>query len=39
MPAAVPLNDQLAVQTKLALRRLASSVAVVTAGTDRHGTP
>src|SRR5438105_4315727 len=38
MPAAVPLNDQLAVQTKLALRRLASAVAVVTCrdGQTRH---
>jgi flavin reductase (DIM6/NTAB) family NADH-FMN oxidoreductase RutF len=30
MPAAIPLNDPLAAQTKIALRRLASSVAVVT---------
>jgi flavin reductase (DIM6/NTAB) family NADH-FMN oxidoreductase RutF len=30
MQVAVPLNDQLAAQTKLALRRLASAVAVVT---------
>lgn len=30
MQAAVPLNDELANQTKLALRRLASAVAVVT---------
>src|ERR1700704_3616252 len=30
MQAAAPLNDQLAAQTKLALRRLASAVAVVT---------
>ena len=38
MPAAVPLNDQLAAQTKLALRRLASAVAVVTCrdGQTRH---
>ena len=38
MQAAVPPNDQLAVQTKLALRRLASSVAVVTCrdGQTRH---
>src|SRR3954468_16356533 len=30
MQAAIPLNDQIAAQTKLALRRLASAVAVVT---------
>jgi flavin reductase (DIM6/NTAB) family NADH-FMN oxidoreductase RutF len=38
MPATVPLNDQLAAQTKLALRRLASAVAVVTCrdGQARH---
>ena len=38
MPAAVALNDQIAAQTKLALRRLASSVAVVTCrdGQTRH---
>jgi flavin reductase (DIM6/NTAB) family NADH-FMN oxidoreductase RutF len=38
MPAALPLQDQLAAQTKLALRRLASAVAVVTCrdGTTRH---
>ncbi len=38
MPAAVPLNEQLAAQTKLALRRLASAVAVVTCrdGQTRH---
>jgi flavin reductase (DIM6/NTAB) family NADH-FMN oxidoreductase RutF len=38
MPAVVPLNDQLTAQTKLALRRLASAVAVVTcrAGETRH---
>jgi flavin reductase (DIM6/NTAB) family NADH-FMN oxidoreductase RutF len=38
MPAAVPLNDPLAAQTKLALRRLASAVAVVTCrdGATRH---
>jgi flavin reductase (DIM6/NTAB) family NADH-FMN oxidoreductase RutF len=38
MQAAVPVNDQLASQTKLALRRLASSVAVVTCrdGRSRH---
>ena len=38
MQAAVPLNDQLAAQTKLALRRLASAVAVVTCrdGETRH---
>ena len=38
MQAALPLNDQLAAQTKLALRRLASAVAVVTCrdGAARH---
>src|SRR5438034_7295181 len=38
MQAAIPLNDQLAAQTKLALRRLASAVAVVTCrdGEARH---
>jgi flavin reductase (DIM6/NTAB) family NADH-FMN oxidoreductase RutF len=38
MQAAIPLNDQLASQTKLALRRLASAVAVVTCrdGQTRH---
>ena len=38
MQAAVPLNDQLVAQTKLALRRLASAVAVVTCrdGEARH---
>jgi flavin reductase (DIM6/NTAB) family NADH-FMN oxidoreductase RutF len=38
MQAAIPLNDQLAGQTKLALRRLASAVAVVTGrdGQTRH---
>jgi flavin reductase (DIM6/NTAB) family NADH-FMN oxidoreductase RutF len=38
MQAAIPLNDQLAAQTKLALRRLASAVAVVTCrdGQRRH---
>src|SRR5262245_63240658 len=38
MPAAIPLNDPLAAQTKLALRRLASAVAVVTCrdGQTRH---
>ena len=38
MQAAIPLNDPLAAQTKLALRRLASSVAVVTCrdGEMRH---
>src|SRR5712691_1155406 len=38
MPAAVPPNEQLAAQTKLALRRLASAVAVVTCrdGQTRH---
>ena len=38
MQVAVPLNDQLAAQTKLALRRLASAVAVVTCrdGQARH---
>jgi flavin reductase (DIM6/NTAB) family NADH-FMN oxidoreductase RutF len=38
MPAAVPLNDPLAAQTKLALRRLASAVVVVTCrdGEARH---
>jgi flavin reductase (DIM6/NTAB) family NADH-FMN oxidoreductase RutF len=38
MPAAIPLNDPLAAQTKLALRRLASAVAVVTCrdGATRH---
>jgi flavin reductase (DIM6/NTAB) family NADH-FMN oxidoreductase RutF len=38
MPATVPLNDQLAARTKLALRRLASSVAVVACrdGQTRH---
>src|SRR5262245_7599854 len=38
MQAAAPLNDQLAAQTKLALRRLASAVAVVTCrdGETRH---
>jgi flavin reductase (DIM6/NTAB) family NADH-FMN oxidoreductase RutF len=38
MQAAVPLNDQLAEQTKFALRRLASAVAVVTCrdGATRH---
>jgi flavin reductase (DIM6/NTAB) family NADH-FMN oxidoreductase RutF len=38
MPAAIPQNDPLAAQTKLALRRLASAVAVVTcrAGATRH---
>src|SRR5258705_12703143 len=38
MQAAIPLNDQLAAQTKLALRRLASAVAVVTCrdGQTRH---
>jgi flavin reductase (DIM6/NTAB) family NADH-FMN oxidoreductase RutF len=38
MQAAVPLNDQLAAQAKLALRRLASAVAVVTCrdGETRH---
>jgi flavin reductase (DIM6/NTAB) family NADH-FMN oxidoreductase RutF len=38
MQAAVPQNDPLAEQTKLALRRLASAVAVVTcrAGPTRH---
>jgi flavin reductase (DIM6/NTAB) family NADH-FMN oxidoreductase RutF len=30
MQAAIPMNDELAAQTKLALRRLASAVAVVT---------
>ena len=36
--AALPLNDELAAQTKLALRRLASAVAVVTCrdGEARH---
>ena len=38
MQAAIPLNEQLAAQTKLALRRLASAVAVVTCrdGETRH---
>jgi flavin reductase (DIM6/NTAB) family NADH-FMN oxidoreductase RutF len=38
MHAALPPNDQLAAQTKLALRRLASAVAVVTCrdGQTRH---
>ena len=38
MQAAVPLNDPLAAQTRLALRRLASAVAVVTCrdGQTRH---
>jgi len=38
LQAAVPPNDQLAAQTKLALRRLASAVAVVTCrdGETRH---
>jgi flavin reductase (DIM6/NTAB) family NADH-FMN oxidoreductase RutF len=38
MQAATPLNDPIAAQTKLALRRLASSVAVVTCrdGQARH---
>jgi flavin reductase (DIM6/NTAB) family NADH-FMN oxidoreductase RutF len=38
MQAAIPMNDLLAAQTKLALRRLASSVAVVTCrdGQARH---
>jgi flavin reductase (DIM6/NTAB) family NADH-FMN oxidoreductase RutF len=38
LPAAGPPNDQLAAQTKLALRRLASAVAVVTCrdGETRH---
>src|SRR5262245_43947560 len=38
MQAPLPLNDQLAAQTKLALRRLASAVAVVTCrqGQTRH---
>jgi flavin reductase (DIM6/NTAB) family NADH-FMN oxidoreductase RutF len=38
MPPGVPFNDQLAEQTKLALRRLASAVAVVTCrdGQRRH---
>jgi flavin reductase (DIM6/NTAB) family NADH-FMN oxidoreductase RutF len=38
MSAAVPLNDPLAAQTKLALRRLASAVAVVSCrdGPTRH---
>jgi flavin reductase (DIM6/NTAB) family NADH-FMN oxidoreductase RutF len=38
MQAALPLNDQLAAQTRLALRRLASAVAVVTCrdGQTRH---
>ena len=38
MQAAIPLNDSLAARTKLALRRLASSVAVVTCrdGQTRH---
>ena len=38
MRVPVPLNDQLAAQTKLALRRLASAVAVVTCrdGQARH---
>jgi flavin reductase (DIM6/NTAB) family NADH-FMN oxidoreductase RutF len=38
MTAALPSNDQLAAQTKLALRRLASAVAVVTcqSGETRH---
>jgi flavin reductase (DIM6/NTAB) family NADH-FMN oxidoreductase RutF len=38
MQAALPLNEQLAAQTKLALRRLASAVAVVTCrtGQTRH---
>jgi flavin reductase (DIM6/NTAB) family NADH-FMN oxidoreductase RutF len=38
MPADLPLQDQLAAQTKLALRRLASAVAVVTCrdGATRH---
>ena len=38
MPTAIPLNDPLAERTKLALRRLASSVAVVTChdGEARH---
>ncbi len=38
MQPAVPLNDQLTAQTKLALRRLASAVAVVTCrdGQTRH---
>ena len=38
MQAALPPNDQLAAQTKLALRRLASAVAVVTCrdGQTRH---
>src|SRR5437868_8324021 len=38
MQAAIPPDDTLAVQTRLALRRLASSVAVVTChdGSARH---
>lgn len=38
MQAAVPLNDRLAAQTRLALRRLASAVAVVSCreGQTRH---
>src|SRR5882724_5593081 len=38
MPTVLPPNDQLAAQTKLALRRLASAVAVVTCrdGQTRH---
>jgi flavin reductase (DIM6/NTAB) family NADH-FMN oxidoreductase RutF len=38
MPADLPLQNQLAAQTKLALRRLASAVAVVTCqdGATRH---
>ena len=38
MPADLPLQDQLAARTKLALRRLASAVAVVTCrdGATRH---
>jgi flavin reductase (DIM6/NTAB) family NADH-FMN oxidoreductase RutF len=35
MQAAIPLNDPLAARTKLALRRLASSVAVVTCRDDQ----
>src|SRR5438445_13598599 len=38
MPTAIPPEDRLAAQTKLALRRLASAVAVVTCrdGATRH---
>jgi flavin reductase (DIM6/NTAB) family NADH-FMN oxidoreductase RutF len=35
MPTAIPPDDRLAAQTKLALRRLASAVAVVTCRDDR----